>query len=298
MTPAVLLFLTLPLGIASAQSSDTTRAGLTAEQFEARLKYQQGVILLRGGLASVNLPPSFRYLDPEQSEQLLVQGWGNPPGNETLGMLFPTGSSPLSPEGWGVVISYEEEGHVKDDDALGIDYDALLKEMQADTRASNKQRLKAGYQGVELVGWAAKPRYDGATHKLHWAKELRFGDEPGNTLNYNIRILGRRGVLVLNAVAAMDQMAEVERSMATVLGFVDFNAGHRYADFNASTDQVAKYGIAALVAGGIAAKTGLLKVILGALIAAKKLVVVALLGLGALLAKVFRKKHPEAVTPK
>jgi len=78
MTPAVLLFLALPLGIASAQSSDTTRAGLTAEQFEARLKYQQGVILLRGGLASVNLPPSFRYLDPEQSEQLLVQGWGNP----------------------------------------------------------------------------------------------------------------------------------------------------------------------------------------------------------------------------
>ena len=26
---------------------------------------------------------------------------------------------------------------------------------------------------MELVGWAAPPRYDKATHKLYWAKELK-----------------------------------------------------------------------------------------------------------------------------
>lgn len=133
MTPALLVFLALPLGLAPIEGPDTIRVGgLTAEQFAARLKYQRGVILLRGGLATVNLPRSFRYLDPEQAELLLVQAWGSPPGNETLGMLFPAGLSPLSPEGWGVVISYEEEGHIKDAAAEGLDYDALLKDMRGE----------------------------------------------------------------------------------------------------------------------------------------------------------------------
>jgi hypothetical protein len=33
-----------------------------------------------------------------------------------------------------------------------------------------------------------------------------FGSEGDHTLNYNIRILGRRGVLVLNAVSGMKQL--------------------------------------------------------------------------------------------
>src|SRR2546426_2131137 len=36
------------------------------------------------------------------------------------------------------------------------------------------------------------------------------------------------------------------------------NEGHRYADFVPGTDKVAEYGIAALIAGGVAAKAGLL----------------------------------------
>src|SRR6266581_5803290 len=115
-------------------------------------------------------------------------------------------------------------------------------------------RLNSSYPSISYAVFCLKkkkpPHYDSASHKLYWAKDLRFGGDSGRTLNYNIRVLGRRGVLVLNAVAAMDQLESVKRDMAKVIGFVEFNGGHRYADFIPGTDKVAEYGIAALIAGG------------------------------------------------
>jgi uncharacterized membrane-anchored protein len=59
-----------------------------------------------------------------------------------------------------------------------------------------------------------------------------------------------------------------------VRGLATFQEGHRYADYVPGVDAKAAYGIAALVAGGaIAAKTGLLKGLLVALLASKKLVI-------------------------
>ena len=172
-----------------------------------------------------------------------------------------------------------------------MDYDKLIKQMREGTSEANKEREKAGYGSIELVGWATPPRYDKDTHKMYWAKELKFGGSPENTLNYNIRMLGRRGVLVLNAVAGMSQLQDIEAAAPAVLAMVDFQEGHRYTDFNASTDKVATYGLAALVAGGLAAKAGLFKGLLVALLAAKKVVIVAVIAVAAWLKKVFGKKE-------
>jgi hypothetical protein len=51
---------------------------------------------------------SFRFLGPEGARRLLVDAWGNPPeaAEGTLGMLVPTDLSPLTPEGWGIIIDY------------------------------------------------------------------------------------------------------------------------------------------------------------------------------------------------
>ena len=117
-------------------------------------------------------------------------------------------------------------------------------------------------------------------HKLYWAKQLKFGGGNEDTLNYNIRILGRRGVLVLNAVAAMSQLPEIERNAPKILAALDFNPGNRYADFSeASGDKVASYGIAALVAGGVAAKLGLFKGLWVLLLGAKKFVIIGVVAL-------------------
>jgi uncharacterized membrane-anchored protein len=255
------------------------------------LNYQQGEIDLRDGLAKLTVPKEFNYLSPADAETVLVKLWRNPPsGERSLGLLMPAGMTPITSNCWVVTIHYSAEGYVKDNDASKINYDDLLKQMQKGMSAENKERKKSGYQTVELLGWAAPPRYDAATHKLYWAKKLKFEGDDGETLNYNIRMLGRRGVLELNAIAAIDQLPEIEQRTPQILGMVDFKEGHRYADFDPKIDKVATFGIAALVAGGlIGAKLGFFKLFWVFLIAAKKFIIIGVIGVAAFFQKLFKR---------
>jgi uncharacterized membrane-anchored protein len=269
-----------------------------AEKLVAGLKFQEGEISLQDGLATVHVADSLRFLEGKDAQTVLVKLWGNPPQPEPLGMLMPAGVSPMSAESWAVIITYEEDGYVKDEDAEKIDYSELLDEMKKGVEEQNAERLKAGYEPIHLVGWAKAPYYDRQTHKLYWAKELKFASSDVNTLNYNIRVLGRSGVLVLNAVSGMDQLPEIEQARSKIIAAVDFNPGRRYTDFKPGSDKVATYGLATLVAGGVAAKLGFFKGLWVAILAAKKFVIIGIVAVAAWLRKLFGKKTPrEQETP-
>lgn len=299
---AALFCLSLAAGLpvtAVAAATPTEAASapqMTAQQFLQSLTFREGKIALPGQIATLDLPANFRYLDPADAEKLLSDGWGNPPGAKTLGMIVPTDVNPLSAAGWGVVVTYEKDGHVKDDDADQINYTDLLKDMKEGIEAGNKERKEQGYAPMSLVGWAEQPSYDKAQHKLYWAKELHTDGDQQNGLNYNIRVLGREGVLVLNAVAGMQQIAQVKQEMKKVTAFTEFTSGNRYTDFNAGTDKVAEYGLAALVAGGVAAKLGFFGKIFALLLAFKKFILLGLAAAGSWIYKLLgRKKQQSAV---
>ena len=256
------------------------------QKFETSLNRQTGTIALPNGVATLNVPDGFFYLSPQDSQRVLVEAWGNPEGQPPLGMLFPAGKSPLDPESWGVTIEYSEEGYVSDEDAHEIDYTDLLKDMKASTRDESKQRVQLGYEAIELVDWAAQPYYDGVEHKLHWAQELKFGDAEENTLNYNIRVLGRKGYLLMNFIADMNQLPEINQNLDSVLAMAQFNDGYRYDQFDPDYDTYAAYGIGGLVAGKVLAKTGLLA---GLLIFLKKFGVFLVMGVAALAGKLFKR---------
>jgi uncharacterized membrane-anchored protein len=279
----------------SASAQDDQLTSDQIKQLAQSLHYRQGQIKIQDGLAMLDVPTNFNYLDAQDAKTVLVKFWGNPPAlaEKTLGLLIPAGMNPLKRGCWVVTISYVNDGYVKDGDANKINYDDLMKQMQKDADENNKARKEKGYPTVQLIGWATPPHYDAATHKLYWAKEVKFEDQDENTLNYDIRILGRRGVLVLTAVSSMDQLPEIEKETPGILGMVDFNQGNRYADFDPKIDKVATYGIAALVAGGIAAKLGLFKLLLAGLLAAKKFVIIAFVAIAAWFKRIFgRQKTP------
>lgn len=270
----------------------------TAEQIEQQkyiewargiwnsLDRQTGEVKLEKASATLNIPENFYFLNVEDSEKILVDVWGNPAGEQVLGMLFPSESTPFDEDSWAVTIRYEEDGYVSDEDANHIDYSDLLEDMQKDTKALNKERVQNGYAPIELVGWASPPYYDASSHKLHWAKELKFGDRPVNILNYNIRILGKKGVLILNFIADINQKQLIEDNLSSVLSLAEFDQGSLYADFDPEYDKVAAYGIGALVAGKVIAKTGFLA---AGLIFLKKFGVIFLLGFAAFFKRVFGK---------
>jgi uncharacterized membrane-anchored protein len=282
---------------AAAQKETNTTP--TNAEFEAKLGYRTGTITLDGDIATLRLSPAFRFINHDGAKLLLEQAWGNPPGaaDGVLGMIIPANISPLEDAGWGVVVTFNEDGYVDDKDAATIDYAKLLREMQEGSASDNAERKKQGYEPVSLIGWAEKPTYDAATHKLYWAKELAFGSDTNHTLNYNVRVLGRRGVLELNAVSTMDKLASIRTDMQQVLPLVEFNSGSRYADFLPGKDKAAQYGVAGLVAGALATKAGLFKGLIALLIAGKKLVIVGIVALGAMFKKFFGKKDADPTVP-
>jgi len=139
----------------------------------------------------------------------------------------------------------------------------MLKEIQDGQKEANEERKQQGYAELEIVGWAMPPRYDKDAKKLTWALDIKRIGSDRHSVNYYVRILGRRGYLVLNALGGLDQVRQIEDATPQVLAMVEFNEGHRYADFDAKKgDKVATYGIAGLILGAVglkvAAKIGLL----------------------------------------
>lgn len=260
-----------------------------ADEFDASLDRKTGVVQLPGGIAKLTIPQSFYYLSPEDTSRVLTEAWQNPPSAQTLGMLFPSQYSPLDNESWGVTIEYVEEGHVKDEDAEEIDYDEMLDDLIASTNAESKTREEMGYGSIALVGWAAAPYYDSINKKLHWAQELQFDGADQNTLNYNLRVLGREGYLRLNFIAGMNQLTEIEQNLDTVMDMTEFNPGHTYAEFDESTDKVAAYGIGALVAGGVLAKKGFFAAALLVLAKFWKVILIGLVAFGSLVPRLLKR---------
>jgi uncharacterized membrane-anchored protein len=270
-----------------AQEIDSTQ--IWNDQIEQSFDYKTGIIDLQEGNAKLTVPVGFRYLNKEQSIYVLSVLWGNPADSSVLGMLVPENRSVLESNGWAYTIYFDPMGYVKDDDADDIDYDDLLKEQQKEFEDENPQRIKDGYQPIKFIGWASTPFYDKNKKVLHWAKELKFGDDSLSTLNYNLRVLGKKGIYMLNAIASLPEMNEVKASIDKVITSIEFNEGDKYANFNPDVDNVAAWTIGGLVAGKILAKIGFFAIILKFW----KLIALGVAGAGAAIFKFFKKKKED-----
>src|SRR5579859_6715204 len=87
----------------SVYAQDNTNLSPRVVTLLKNLKYQQGEIDLKGGLAKLTVPKEFNYLGPDDADTVLVKLWGNPPSDQKpLGLLIPAGLSPLSSNAWVV----------------------------------------------------------------------------------------------------------------------------------------------------------------------------------------------------
>lgn len=297
----------------SDTEASTEEVEMTDEEFMAAYRaysdsvcatftYQTGTVTLRNDIATLEVPPGFKYLDGESSNIVLTHLWGNPPPDSeedgSFGMLFPEHSAPNDTNDvYAIDITFSKDGYVDDSDAKDLDYDELLEQMQSDEAEINAARIEMGYEPVNIVGWASPPFYDAENKKLHWAKELRFGEATQNTLNYNIRILGRKGYLMLNVIGEMSTLPQVKTDIDPILASIEFNEGHRYRDFDPSIDEVAAVGIGGLIAGKVLAKAGILAKV-GVLLAKFwKVILIAIVGLGAGIRRFFGGKSDEGEAP-
>lgn len=235
----------------------------------ASLHPEAGDIEIGSAKALLHLGKAYRFIPADEAKRVLTEGWGNPPEavSSVLGMIFPVGKTFLD-DTWGTVITFNPSGYVADDDAKTADYAKILSDARSGEDEDNKARADKGFETTHLIGWAEPPHYDPAHHTVIWARDIAFGKQADHTLNYDVRILGRHGVLSLNTVSSMSKLAAIRPAAANLGAVADFEPGSRYADFVPDLDKKAECGVAGLVAAGVGA------------VAAKKLGVLALIALG------------------
>lgn len=260
------------------------------DSVEKALQYEHGKIKLQNGNATLNVPSGFKFINAKQSQYILEDLWQNLPDASVLGMIVSDSFHINSlANSWVFVVTYEGMGYVKDDDADDINYDDLLKDLKEGQRQANLERAKLGYSELNIIGWASRPFYDKQNKVLHWARELSVSGSEKNTLNYDVRVLGRKGVLSLNAIGSIDQLDDVKRNIPAILKMASFDAGNTYAEFNEDGDEVAAWTIGGLVAGKILVKAGLL----AGLLKFWKLIAIGLLAVGSFVWKFIRGKKQQ-----
>lgn len=277
-------------GPATAQNDTSPKVSPEVAAFEKSLHKQTGAVAIPAAHATLNLGDRYYFVPADEAKQILTKVWGNPPDSAegVLGIVFEKGTS-IYDNVWGAVVTYEDTGYVPDKDAKTEDYDKVLENIRGGETESNEARQKAGYPTIHLVGWAQPPSYDPASHSLIWARDLRFSDNKVDGLNYDVRLLGRHGVLSLNMLSDMPHLGQVHDAAADFGRAAAFDRGSAYADYDKSVDKTAEYGLAGLVAAGagivVAKKLGFLAIALGF----GKWILIGLAAAGAAVARFFRR---------
>jgi uncharacterized membrane-anchored protein len=240
-----------------------------------------------GANASIQVPEGYAFLGPDGAKEF-NRITENPESGVDEYILAKQDLS------WIAFFSFDLVGYVKDDEKL--DADALLSSVTEGTEAANEERKENGWDPIHVTGWSFKPQYDNGIKSLEWAFRLKGEHSSGETINYNTRLLGRRGVMQVLLLTSPEQLqASVADFKSKLPGFA-FTAGESYADFRAG-DHVAEYGLAALVTGGaaaVAAKKGLFAVIGVFLLKVWKLLLVGVVAFGASIRKFFGGKGKKA----
>ncbi len=240
-----------------------------------------------GEQGKVNLPAGYQYI-PIPEAQRLMRAFGNRTGTTFQGLVLSA-----QDENWLTVIDYKKTGYVKDDDAKDWKADELLQQLKDGTEEANKDRVERGFPELEVVGWVERPAYDATTHRLVWSVLARNKGTPsgGNdSVNYNTYALGREGYYQLNLITGSQQIEAQKKHAQALLAALTYEPGKRYEDFNPSTDKIAEYGLAALVAGVAAKKLGLIALAGAFILKFAKIFLIGFAGLAALFGKFFRRR--------
>jgi uncharacterized membrane-anchored protein len=245
------------------ESTAASDEPLTPAQQEARATWSAAMAaIIRGpnsiplrGQGQIALPAGYGFI-PEKEAAALMRLMGNTTGDAFVGLILPEDDA----KRWFVSVDFEESGYIKDDDARDWDADELLQNLISGTEAGNEERTRMGIPAIKVTRWIERPAYESGKHQLVWSAEarLRDGADPDPTINYNTYVLGREGYISLNLITSASTVEADKPAARQLLPAVTFKEGKRYADFNSSTDKVAAYGLAALVAGVAAKKLGLL----------------------------------------
>jgi uncharacterized membrane-anchored protein len=236
-------------------------------------------------MAEIKVPEGYEFFGKDDMKEFMEKTHNLYSGDE-LGVLYTKGET-----GFMALFMFEETGYIKDAEKEKLDADAMWKTMVENEKDANEERKKKGWDEMTMVKWAEAPQYNPQSQRLEWAITLE--EKKQEFVNYNTRILGRKGNMRVIVVPHGDDWQSILGPLNTALDGFSYTSGNKYSEWKTG-DKVAEFGLAALVVGGaaaVAAKTGLLGKLGGfiALLFAKlgKLLAVAAVAVAGFFKKIF-----------
>jgi uncharacterized membrane-anchored protein len=271
--------------LALALSTGIASPGVAQEAPAPKVDWRPGPATVDVGrdLAELRLPEGFAFAGPEDTRAILER-MGNRTDGSELALVVPEAEG----EDWFLVFEWRGVGYVKDDEKDEIDADALLASLREATEDGNAWREEHNVPALHVTRWAEPPHYDSATNHMVWAVVAQ-DEGGGESLNYNVRVLGRDGVMSVTLVESPDGLAASKPNVERLLSGFAYKQGKRYAEW-VPGDKVATYGLTGLVAAGAGAaavKLGLFAWLGKLLGKMGKLVGVVAIGAVALLGKIW-----------
>ena len=237
-----------------------------------------------GSEATLKIPAGTTFLFEERALAKFYELTGNIKSAQVRGVLLPADRS------WFVTFKFADDGYVSDEDKDDLDATKILESLQKGQEEGNRHRVAQGLDALTLTGWQTPPKYDSATHNLEWG--IKVHAKSGDNVNYEIRLLGRRGVMSVTLIADEAQIDSLLPTIRSLLQGYAFVTGEDYGSYKEG-DKVAAYGLGGLLGVGtlaVLAKTGIL---------AKfwKFIVAGVVGIGAFFSRIFGKKKKGAEAP-
>ena len=281
----------VPIPFSTTPATPPTAASRDAEYHAAWNEAEQTAIRGPASIAlrdqaKLALPAGMVFL-PQATAARLSRAMGNQASASLVGIVTNFSDA----DSWIVFINWTADGYIRDDDAKDLNPDDILENLTEGTVEGNKDRLARGFPEINLKGWTQRPEYNVVTHRLSWSLRVVPKDEPdGGSVNFNTRALGREGYFGLNLIDKPELIEKDRPVSALLLANLEYDEGKRYTDFNASTDHVAEYGLAALLGVVALKKLGLIALAGAFVLKFAKVGFLAVVGVGLGLKRFFRRK--------
>ena len=202
-----------------------------ADSINQALKFHSGKLRFSDQSIRMKVPEGHFFIEPDQARFILENIWGNIPDEEVLGMIVRSDFVPSNINNdYSFVISYAPIGYVSSEKQKEFDHLELLNNIREQLQEANEKRLEQGFNALQVENWVMIPYFDDYKKALYWATELKVNGSDESLVNYNLRLLGKNGVLKINAVGTMDQLPAIKKVLPFILSQSEFMEGFRHSD--------------------------------------------------------------------
>ncbi|MBP9852072.1 MAG: DUF2167 domain-containing protein [Candidatus Pacebacteria bacterium] len=241
--------------------TDEEKVKQVSDAIESQLHYSPSgsTVLIAGGKVTMTLPDGYRFL-PKGEALFLYEVAQEEKADEEIkksmqGVLVYDGRF-MDQSAIRMYLNHYDEGYISDEDASTIDGEEMAADLDKQTEKDNENK---GDDEVKLVDtvWIQKPLYDSKAHTFSFSNyfnEVISGEVALTTVNANITILGRTGLLSVGIVSDKKRIEEIGPITKEVNQMISFTEGNRYTDYNAATDKKSDITIAGLAAGVVGVK--------------------------------------------